>query len=241
MNNDMYICQPDTKRVCEEHEIYESRLPLDNAHLLELGCGKADKTRAIALTGRVASITALEVDEIQHVKNLQITDLPLVQFARGGAEKIPFPDERFDIVLLFKSLHHVPVEQMDQALAEIHRVLKPGGLAYISEPVYAGAFNDILSLFNDEQQVRKAAFAAVQRAVSSGLMALVRQEFFNNPTCYESFDQFDERVLQVTHTSHQLSPERYLQVKEKFMAHMTDGGAHFQIPIRVDLLRKSVA
>ncbi|HCA26052.1 MAG TPA: SAM-dependent methyltransferase, partial [Betaproteobacteria bacterium] len=111
----------------------------------------------------------------------------------------------------------------------------------ISEPVYAGAFNDILSLFNDERQVREAAFAAVQRAVSSGLMTLVRQEFFSTPASYESFDQFEERILRVTHTQHRLSPELYRQVKEKFMTHMTDGGAHFQLPIRVDLLRKPTA
>jgi len=237
----MDICQPNTERVCDEREIYESRLPLDSANLLELGCGKADKTRAIAETGRVASIVALEVDEIQHAKNLQVTDLPTVQFARGGAEHIPFPDSRFDIVLLFKSLHHVPLEKMDQALAEIHRVLKPGGLAYISEPVYGGAFNEILSLFNDERQVREAAFAAVQRAVNSGLMTLVRQEFFSTPIRFDSFAQFEERILNVTHTHHDLPPQLHQRVKEKFMAHLTDDGAHFHTPIRVDLLRKSTA
>ena len=36
-------------------------------------------------------------------------------------------------------------------------VLKPDGVAYISEPIYAGAFNDILKMFHDEREVRQAA------------------------------------------------------------------------------------
>ena len=46
-------------------------------------------------------------------------------------------------------------------LGEIARVLKPGGVAYLSEPVYAVRFNDILKLFHDERVVREADFDAV--------------------------------------------------------------------------------
>ena len=119
---------------------------------------KPRKTRAIAQWGQVASITALEVDEIQHAENLQIGDLPNVSFSVGGAEAIPAADASVDIVLMFKSLHHVPMNKVDQALAaEIRRVLKPGGLAYLSEPVYSGAYNEVLRLFHEEKRVREAA------------------------------------------------------------------------------------
>lgn len=223
---------------CPESAIYEALLPLDAAHVLELGCGKADHTRAIAQGGKVAAITALEVDEIQHAKNLQVTDLPRVTFLLGGAESIPLPDSNFDIVLMFKSLHHVPVDKMDQALSEIRRVLKPGGLTYISEPVYAGEFNEILRLFHDEKAVREAAFAAVERTVASGLFELAAEKFFATPSHFDNFEQFEDRILKVTHTQHQLSAKLYRQVKEKFMSHVAAQGADFYMPIRVDLLRK---
>ena len=178
----------------------KSLLPLGGAHVLELGCGKAEQTRAIAQEGQVASIVALEVDEIQHARNLQIRDLPNVSFSVGGAEEIPVADASYDIVLMFKSLHHVPVDKMDQALAEIRRVLKPGGLAYLSEPVYAGEFNDILRLFHDEKTVREAAFAAIQRAVHGGTLELVSQTFFSAPGHFDDFEQFEEQVLKVNTT-----------------------------------------
>lgn len=234
----MHLASLETLPVCPENEIYESLLPLAGAHILELGCGGADKTRAIARLGKAASITALEVDTIQHAKNLALSDLSEVSFKLGGAEAIDLPDESVDIVLMFKSLHHVPLDQMDKALAEIRRVLKPGGLAYISEPVYAGAFNDLLRLFHDEKTVREAAFAAERQAVSSGQMELVEQKFFATPISYETFEQFEERILRVTHTQHRLSDTLYTTVRERFSAHLSPQGAYFETPIRVDLLRK---
>lgn len=234
----MKIADPSVTLIREEREVFDGMLPLQGAHILELGCGKAEKTRSIALGGKVASIMALEVDAIQHAKNLQIGDLPNVTFSLGGAEAIPAADNSFDIVIMFKSLHHVPMEVMDQALAEIQRVLKPGGVAYLSEPVYAGDFNELLRLFHDEKIVREAAFAAIRRAVESGRLQLVEQKFFNTRNHFDSFEQFDQRIIKVTHTEHRLSAELYEAVREKFMRNMTAQGADFLTPIRVDLLRK---
>lgn len=211
-------------------------LSLKNAAILELGCGKAEKTRVVS--GQAASVLALEVDEIQLAQNLTITDMPNVIFAHGGAEKIPAPDAQFDIVLMFKSLHHVPGGQMDSAFAEIHRVLKPGGVAYISEPVYAGNFNDVLKLFHDEKAVRDAAFAAEQRAIAAGKLALVSQTFFLQPMRFENFTQFERQVIGVTHTRHILTAETLDKVRSAFNKHMTAEGAIFHMPIRVDLLEK---
>jgi ubiquinone/menaquinone biosynthesis C-methylase UbiE len=179
---EMEISDPSADRVCDEHAIVNSLLPLSGAHVLELGCGTAVQTRGIAQGGQVASIAALEVDQIQHARHLQIRDLLNVSFSVGGAEEIPAANASIDIVLMFKSLHHVPVDKMDQALADIRRVLKPGGLAYLSEPVYAGEFNEILRLFHDERAVRDAAFAAIQRAVHGGALELVSQTFFSAPS-----------------------------------------------------------
>lgn len=213
-------------------------LPFDGAHVLELGCGRAEKTRTLAETGRPREILALEVDAIQHAKNLQITDLPNVRFAQGGAEAIPAEDNTFDIVIMFKSLHHVPVEHMDQALCEISRVLKPGGLAWISEPVFAGDLNEIMRLFHDEKSVREAAFAATCRAVEVGQLSLKEERFFNTRSQFDNFEQFDTRMIRVTHSTHSLSPEIYHEVQKKFAAHLKPEGASFLNPQRVDLLQK---
>jgi ubiquinone/menaquinone biosynthesis C-methylase UbiE len=235
---EMRISDPQVHRVANEGDILDELLHLEGATILELGCGKAEKTRVVAV--KAASVLALEVDQIQLAKNLTITDLPNVRFAHGGAEKIAAPDSSFDIVLMFKSLHHVPVELMDSVFSEIRRVLKPGGVAYISEPVYAGAFNEVLKLFHDEEAVRKAAFAAETRAASSGQLTLVTQNFFLQPMHFADFEHFEQQVIKATHTEHRLSADTLEKVRAKFREYMTPDGGTFQMPIRVDLFRKPV-
>jgi ubiquinone/menaquinone biosynthesis C-methylase UbiE len=223
---------------CSESEIYHRLLSLDNKHILELGCGSAAITRDIATAGPGRKITALEVDEIAHEINMQISDLPNVTFGLSGAQDIPLENESVDVVFMFKSLHHVPLDLMDQSMREISRVLKPGGLAYISEPVFAGDFNEILRLFHDEQKVREAAFNAVKKAVDDGLFNLVEETFFNSPMKFESFSEFEDKTLNVTHTNHTLDETTYKLVKQRFEQHLGEDGAHFLMPIRVDLLQR---
>lgn len=222
---------------CAESEVYNRLLSLDNKHILELGCGCAEITRDIAASGTNRNITALEVDEIAHKQNLQIADLPNVTFGLAGAQEIPLEDDSVDVVFMFKSLHHVPVELMESSMQEIKRVLKPGGLAYISEPIFAGAFNDILRLFHDEQKVREAAFFAVKNATEQGMFSLVEETFFNSPMRFENFDEFENNTIKATHSDHSLDDDLYRRVKERFEQHVAGDGAHFLIPIRVDLLQ----
>ena len=234
----MQIADPSQTRVLNEVQFMLETLPFDGACVLELGCGKADKTRLLAESGRAREIIACEVDRIQHAKNLARTDLPAVRFEEAGAEAIPLPDGSVDLVLMFKSLHHVPVARMDEALAEIARVLRPGGLAWISEPVYAGALNEVFKLFHDEAEVRAAAFAALCRSVDSGRFELAAEHFFLTRSYFENFDQFDQRMIQVTHTDHRLEPTVYAQVKAKFESYLGLDGATFLNPQRIDCLRK---
>ena len=234
----MALVGPEDQPIENEQDVLNRVLPFSDAKVLELGCGAAEKTRVIAEQTEVASITAVEIDPIQHQKNLTITDLPKVRFESYGAEDIYCDDNSFDLVLMFKSLHHVPMDSLDRALQEIHRVLKPGGLAYISEPVFAGAFNNIMRLFHDEQFIRQQAFNAVSRAVDSGIFELQQEHFFKNRIKLRSFEQYQLNILNVTHTDHQLDEHTLKQVKERFLNHESDEGYVFEIPNRIDLLKK---
>ena len=216
----------------------EKLLTLDDKRILELGCGKAEITRAIATNGSNRKITATEVDEVQHADNILIDDLPNVDFLLAGAENIPLDDALFDIVFMFKSLHHVPGELMNTALSEIKRILKPGGFAYISEPVFKGDFNEVLRIFHDEEEVRNMAYTAINKSIELGELSLVNELFFNIPTSFENFKDFERRVINVTHTNHELPEQLITKVKNQFMLNMSTNGANFIIPVRVNLLRK---
>ena len=234
----MKISDHPITKTCLESEIIKNVINLDHKKILELGCGAAIITRLFAQEGLNRTITATEVDEIQHEKNLQIKDLPNVDFVFAGSQDLPFDKNSFDVILLFKSLHHVPMQLMSKAMSEIARVLKPGGLVYISEPIFAGDFNEILRLFHDEEKARIAAFNAIVKSVESNELISIDQMFFNTSRTYQDFSEFEKLIINVTHSYHQLSDTLMQKVKTKFMAHMTKDGATFNTPIRVDLLSK---
>ncbi|MCB1800964.1 MAG: class I SAM-dependent methyltransferase [Gammaproteobacteria bacterium] len=235
----MQIASQDTLPVTSDFDLIRRWLPTDRARLLELGCGAAFTTRRLAESLPVQEIVAMEVDRIQHEKNLQISDLPNVRFLFGGAEAIALPDASVDGVIMLKSLHHVPGEHLDTALDEIARVLRPGGMAYVSEPVYAGEFNEILRLFNDEKVVRQAAFDALRRAVERGPLQLAEEIHFSSVSRFAGFAEFENRILGATHSTFDVDDALHAAIRERFMPHVdSEGMAEFINPMRVDLLRK---
>lgn len=230
---------PPGQAIHEELELLQAQLPLAGARILELGCGDARKTLALAATGLPRTILAAEVDAIAHARNLARSDVPgTVRFAEFGAEAIDCPDASIDIVAMFKSLHHVPLAAMDRALAEIARVLAPRGLAWLSEPVFEGSFNDIVRLFHDEQAVREAALEAVGRALEQGLFDSEAQLFFLQPLHMDSFEAFDKGIIQATHSEHRLDPGTLARVRAAFEACRGEAGYDFLVPMRINLLRK---
>jgi SAM-dependent methyltransferase len=234
----MQLTRPDISRTCEENAIYESLLRLDGASILELGCGKANHTRTIAAAHATASIIAAEVDAIQHAKNLASARPPNLEFADFGAQSIPLGGSAMDIVMMFKSLHHVPGTLLDQAFDEILRVLKPGGYLYLSEPVFAGELNEIIRIFNDEEAVRKAAFEAAGRAVDSKRFEFCEETFFLVPVHYKDFSEFAKVHFHATHSERHVSDAQRSAVERLFKTHLGPDGVKLVQQIRVDLLRK---
>ncbi len=235
----MQITTDNEQITCAEADIFNSILDLDNSDILDLGCGAGRYMIDIATTGTGRNVRGLEVDEVQHKKNLAGDWPDNISFGLGGAQNIPADDQSYDVVMMFKSLHHVPMGLMGVGLGEVHRVLKPGGFAYISEPVFAGDFNEILKLFHNEERVRAAAFEAVKGAVEAGDFTSLNQVFFNTYGHYANFAEFENTIIKASFLNIEMDDDLYAKVREKFESCMQDDGAHFLSPNRVDVLQKS--
>lgn len=235
--NRMVIDDQQAYRMATELELIEHLLSFEGALVLELGCGRASVTRQLAQIHRDCRFIATEVDAVQHEKNLQHPE-PNIRFRLEGAQSISEPDQSVDIAMMLKSLHHVPETIMPQAMGEVARVLKPGGVAYFSEPVYQGEFNALMSLIHDEKRVRELAFAAIRSLALRDDMELLGQYFINVPGLYSSWEDFESRFLKITHTRLEMDEQRYCRIRDAFMEHMGPEGAKFLKPHRIDLLRK---
>ena len=227
-----------TPRVDNELDLLEALVPLAGQRIVELGCGAAELARALLRRHPDASVTGLEVDERQHAKNLAAPQEGLT-FVAGGAQAIPLPDASFDLALMLKSLHHVPPGSMGEALAEARRVLRPGGHLYVSEPVYAGALNDVIRLFNEERAVRAAAQAALDAALAAGGWTAVAERRFEVPVRFADFADFERRTIRVTFAERRVDAAQLAAIRAAFEPHVGPDGARFTRPMHVRLLRRA--
>lgn len=102
--------------------------------VLDVGCGPGYVTlmakQRVGPRGRAVGIDAApEMIEAARQK-AQRTDLD-VEFKVDLIEKLSFPDNSFDAVLSSLMMHHLPDDLKREGLAEVRRVLKPGGCLMI--------------------------------------------------------------------------------------------------------------
>ena len=211
---------------------------LDRQNIIELGCGAAKFSRDLLKRYPGCRVSGLEVDSIQHEKNLQNPQDGLT-FLAAGAQQIPFPDASFDLAIMLKSLHHVPVELMRLALDEIARVVRPGGLLYVSEPVYAGALNSITSIYNEERVVRLEAQRALDAAIDSERWSQVDELRFDSVSHFKSFEDYEKKHMHATFRENNFTPEVVERVRKAFAPHCGPDGVTFRRPQHVRLLRRA--
>jgi SAM-dependent methyltransferase len=221
----------------DELEVLADLLPLAGQRIVELGCGAAQLSRALLARHADSHVTALEVDERQLAKNLAAPQSGL-EFVAAGAQAIPFPDASFDLALMLKSLHHVPLPLLSQALGEVARVLRPGGHLYVSEPVYGGALNEVIRVFNDEGMVRAAAQAALDEALRSSAWTQVAERHFEMPVRFRDFADFEQRMMRPTFADHRIDDDKLASARAVFEPHVGPDGARFSRPMHVRLLRR---
>lgn len=66
-----------------------------------------------------------------------------VKFCLGSAIQIPFPDKSFDTVVSWEVIEHIPKNTENRMFTEVARVLRSGGVFYLSTP-HASFFSNIL-------------------------------------------------------------------------------------------------
>jgi ubiquinone/menaquinone biosynthesis C-methylase UbiE len=97
---------------------------------LELGCGTGLFTERVAASG--ARVQGLDLSpHLLSAARARTAGLANVRLTCGNAESTPYADGTFDAVYGSSVLHHL---DLDRALAEAFRVLRPSGLIAFAEP-----------------------------------------------------------------------------------------------------------
>ena len=107
--------------------------------VLDVGCGTGTLAllakRRVGEQGSVAGIDAAPEMIARARHKAEKAGLRL-QFETASADALPFPDRHFDVVLCTVALHHIARSARPLALAEMRRVLKPGGRVLLADFVF---------------------------------------------------------------------------------------------------------
>jgi SAM-dependent methyltransferase len=105
----------------------QDRRPLE---ILDAGCGSGGTTSYLRRFGRVTGVDL--APEALALARKRCLD----RLARSSVGALPFQDGSFDVVTSFDVLYHLNVDDDLAALGDIHRVLRPGGVALIRLPAF---------------------------------------------------------------------------------------------------------
>ena len=131
--------------------------PLLKGRILDVGCGDGITDLGIALRTGCEELVGVDpfkgferLPDIARDNGLPADILPPnLRFMPVDANRLPFPDDSFDVVVSWGSVEHMAGGYM-QALREMRRVLKPAGLLFIAPGLYYSTIGHHLDEFSDE-------------------------------------------------------------------------------------------
>ncbi len=205
-------------------DVLAELVPLAGREVVDVGCGDGALVRALAARG--ASVVGVEVSERAVARAADGVQRYLV----GSADALPLADASVDVCVLMRSLHHVPADAMPRAFDECARVLRPGGAAYVAEPLPHGAFFALVSLVDDETEVRALAQAAL---AATTVLRRERTVEYAAPLGMASFEVFRERVI----GADPARADRFAALEDELRARFA-GLEEETSPMRADLLRR---
>lgn len=218
--------------------IRESLAPLAGKRVVDIGCGAGTLARRLVDAG--ARVTGIDPGAAALARARAA--VPEARFEAATGEALPFPDASFDGAVMLNSLHHIP--NPAAALAEAARVLAPGGLLVVVEPLAEGSFFDALRPIEDETAIRAAAQDAIAAALARGAYACRRDATIARRERFDSLDAFLARVSAVDPAREATIRDRRSVVEEAFLkaaAREADGQFGLVQPLRIHVLEPAAA
>jgi ubiquinone/menaquinone biosynthesis C-methylase UbiE len=143
-------------------------------HVADVGCGTGEDARAMAsLVAPAGRAVGLDLSEAMLAQaRTRHADVPGLSFQQASADAIDLEDGALDAIRADRVLIHVPDPQA--ALAEMIRVVKPGGRVVISEPDMPGCWVASSDYATTDAIMRQIANSCITPYLARDLMSMFR-------------------------------------------------------------------
>ena len=107
----------------------------EGEEVLDVGCGTGTLAVKAARAARDVTVTGLDADPaiLAKARHRAAGAELQIRFDEAMSNRLPYPDESFDVVLSTLFFHHLPDEAKHQTAAEVARVLRPGGRLVVAD------------------------------------------------------------------------------------------------------------
>jgi SAM-dependent methyltransferase len=209
--------------------------------VLDIGCGGGALVRE--LEDRGARMVGVEISDQQLAAALARDRGSGARYLVGRAQALPLGDGSVDVAVFMRALHHVPPADLMRALGEARRVLRRDGAVYVAEPLAEGDYFALISLVEDELEVRAAAQKALVEASLAGLDRAITVEY-DVRLWIADLATLRRRIVSVDPGRAEIFDAREAELAEAFKRLGEDGEQAgercFLQPMRADLLRPVV-
>ena len=182
---------PDMARIVEILRRHNVRKVLD------LGCGTG--RHIVYLTKRGFQVYALDSSAValSHAESWLKDEGLTASLTRGRMEEdLPYSDEFFDAVVSVQVIHHNLIESVLRTIGEITRVLKPGGVVFVTVPILTvGPIQKEMDW--QLQEVEPRTFIP-----GRGPEAGIPHHYFTEESLKAAFSEYNVQELYVDDTNH---------------------------------------
>ena len=203
--------------------------------VLDIGCGSGALTKSLARDG----FRMTGIDPNAAVIAEANARVPGATFLIAGAEALPFAPATFDAAIFLNSLHHVPVPDMQAALQEALRVLRPTGEVIIVEPLAMGSFFEVMRPVEDETDIRQAAQCAIDRLLAQAQATGPAPVIYERATPMADLEAFIDYLAAVDPARRALAETLRPDLARRFAANVVNGpdGQALVQPLKIWRLR----
>jgi len=153
----------------------------DGMKVLDVGCGTGSLLKELSQSGRELNLYGIDLSpEMINGARVKLKDVEHVELYERSAADLLFQSNYFDYVVCMNSLHHHPNPK--QSLAEMTRVLKPGGVMILMDGFVDSTVRKVLSqaanVLRNEGKVHRFKREELQRIFRSLGYKSITQETF---------------------------------------------------------------